>query len=169
MQCVAVCCSVLQCVAVCCSVLQCVAVCCSVLQCVAVCCSAQSFATIRIALDKSADFPEHLLRVQYELILHLQPIPFGWHSRKLFQSSKLKARTSLYAEMWQKRCLSFELCETAFENVTSSGIDCTMWIVSDNSNDLLQFVAVCCSVLQCVMCCNYMEWSYTYYVNCIWQ
>ena len=33
----------------------------------------------------------------------------GWHFWKLFQSSKLKARTSLFNETWQKRCLSFEL------------------------------------------------------------
>ena len=33
----------------------------------------------------------------------------------LFQSSKLKARTSVFTETWQKRRSSFELC--AFENV----------------------------------------------------
>jgi len=37
----------------------------------------------------------------------------------LFQSSKLKARTSLFTETWQK----IEL--RAFENVTPSGIGCT--------------------------------------------
>jgi len=33
----------------------------------------------------------------------------GWHFRKLFQSSKLKARTSLFTETLQKRRSSFEL------------------------------------------------------------
>jgi len=33
----------------------------------------------------------------------------GWHFQKLFQSSKLKAQTSLFTESWQKRCSSFEL------------------------------------------------------------
>ena len=47
----------------------------------------------------------------------------GWHFRMLFQSSKLKARKSLFSEMWQKRRSSFELW--AFENVTPSGIGCT--------------------------------------------
>jgi len=49
------------------------------------------------------------------------PVPFlGLHFRMLFQSSKLKARTSLFTETWQKRRSSFEL--RAFENVTPSGI-----------------------------------------------
>jgi len=43
----------------------------------------------------------------------------GWHFRMLFQSSKLKARTSLFTETLQKRRSSFELW--AFENVTPSG------------------------------------------------
>jgi len=46
----------------------------------------------------------------------------GWHFRMLFQSSKLKARTSLFTETWQERCSSFELW--SFENVTSNGIGC---------------------------------------------
>jgi len=44
----------------------------------------------------------------------------GWHFRMLFQSSKLKARKSLFPQTWQKRPLNFELW--AFENVTPSGI-----------------------------------------------
>ena len=40
-----------------------------------------------------------------------------------FQISKLKARTSLFNETWQKRPSTFELW--TFENVTPSGIDCT--------------------------------------------
>ena len=46
----------------------------------------------------------------------------GWHFRMLFQSSRLKTRTSLFTEMWQKRRSSFELW--AFENVTASEIGC---------------------------------------------
>ena len=49
----------------------------------------------------------------------------GWHFRMLFQSSKLKARSSLFTESWQKRRSSFELW--AFENVIPSGIGCTIW------------------------------------------
>jgi len=48
----------------------------------------------------------------------------GWHFRMLFQSSKLKARTSLFTETCQKRHSSFELW--AFENVSPSGIGCTI-------------------------------------------
>ena len=47
----------------------------------------------------------------------------GLHFGMLFQSSKLKARTSLFSETWQKRRSSFEVW--AFENVTPSGIGCT--------------------------------------------
>jgi len=47
----------------------------------------------------------------------------GWHFRVLFQSSKLKTRTALFTETWQKRRSSFELW--AFENDTPSGIGCT--------------------------------------------
>jgi len=39
----------------------------------------------------------------------LQPIPRGVIFPKLFQSSKLKTRTSLFTETWQKRSLCFEL------------------------------------------------------------
>ena len=48
---------------------------------------------------------------------------FGWHFPLLFQSSKLKAWTSLCTETWQKRRSSFELW--AFENDTPSGVGCT--------------------------------------------
>ena len=47
----------------------------------------------------------------------------GWHFRLLTQSSKLKARTSLFTKTWHKRRSSFELW--TFENVTASGIGCT--------------------------------------------
>ena len=63
----------------------------------------------------------------------------GWHFRKLFRSSKLKAWTSLFTETWQKRRSSFELWalsfETAFENVTPSGIGC-MYKKLSESDDL---------------------------------
>jgi len=52
----------------------------------------------------------------------------GCHFRMLFQSSKLKAPTSLFSETWQKRRSSFELW--AFENVTPSGIGCIYMIAS---------------------------------------
>ena len=48
----------------------------------------------------------------------------GSHFRILFQSSKLKAPTSLFTETWQKRRSSFEL--STFENVTPSGIGCAI-------------------------------------------
>jgi len=48
----------------------------------------------------------------------------GWHFGMPLQSSKLKARTSLFTETWQKRPSSFELW--AFENDTPSGIGCNM-------------------------------------------
>ena len=58
--------------------------------------------------------PIHLLHI-------LQPIPLGVTFSKAV--SKLKARTSLLTETWQKKRASFELW--AFENVTPSGIGCT--------------------------------------------
>ena len=39
----------------------------------------------------------------------------GWHFRMLFQSSKLKARTSLFTGTWQKRRSSFELWALSFK------------------------------------------------------
>ena len=41
--------------------------------------------------------------------IYIQPIPRGVTFPKLFQSSKLKARMSLFTETWQKRSSSFEL------------------------------------------------------------
>jgi len=46
-----------------------------------------------------------------------------WHFPMLFQSAKLKSRTSLFTETLQKRRSNFELW--AFENVTPNGIGCT--------------------------------------------
>jgi len=54
---------------------------------------------------------------------YIQPIPLGVTFSNAVSSSKLKARTSLFTEKWQKRRSSFELW--AFENVTPSGIGCT--------------------------------------------
>jgi len=50
----------------------------------------------------------------------------GWHFQMLFQSSSLKARTSLFAETWQMRLSSFELW--AFKNVTANGIGCIFFL-----------------------------------------
>jgi len=63
-------------------------------------------------------YPHTKLEVVWCSQSHLQ-----WHFRMLFQSSELKARTSLFIEMLQKRRSSFELL--AFENDTPSGIGCT--------------------------------------------
>jgi len=41
--------------------------------------------------------------------LYYSPSHLGWHFRKLFKSSKLKARMSLFTETRQKRRSSFEL------------------------------------------------------------
>ena len=51
----------------------------------------------------------------------------GWHFRMLFQSSKLKAWTSLLPRFSEKRRSSFELwaLKELFENVTPNGIGCT--------------------------------------------
>ena len=43
----------------------------------------------------------------WRVVMHSQS-HLGWHFRKLFQSSKLKARTSLFTGMWQTRRSSFE-------------------------------------------------------------
>ena len=50
----------------------------------------------------------------------------GWHFRMLFQSAKLKARTSLFTETCQKRLSSFEVW--TFANVTAGGIGCTLFL-----------------------------------------
>ena len=49
------------------------------------------------------------LYTSIHIYTYIQPIQLGWHVRKLLQSSKLKARTSLFTETWQKRRSSFEL------------------------------------------------------------
>jgi len=46
----------------------------------------------------------------------------GWHLRMLLQSSKLKARTPLFTETWQKSRSSFE--SRALENDNPSGTGC---------------------------------------------
>ena len=88
----------------------------------------------------------------------------GWHFRMLFQSSKLKARTSLFSETWQKRetvrALSFELSKMAPQmglavfnlELKGAAVCCSV----------LQCVAVCCSVLQCVaVCCSVLQYNGT--------
>ena len=54
----------------------------------------------------------------------------GWHFRMLFQSSKLKARTSLLPRFSETRRSSFELSvlsfERAFKNVTTGVMVCTI-------------------------------------------
>ena len=52
----------------------------------------------------------------------------------MFESSKLKARTSLFTETWQKRRSSFELW--AFEHVIPSGIGCTSCANSSVKSEL---------------------------------
>jgi len=52
----------------------------------------------------------------------------------LFQSSKLKARKSLFTETWQQRRPSFELW--AFENVTPSGIGCNTSARGARNNEI---------------------------------
>jgi len=54
------------------------------------------------------------------------PSHLRWHFRKLFQSSKFKARTSLFTETWRMRHSSCEFLsfETAFKNVSAGGIGC---------------------------------------------
>ena len=61
----------------------------------------------------------------------------GWHFRMLFRSSKLKAWSSLFAEMWQKRCSNFELW--AFKNDTPSEIGCTFISFMDCILSIVRF------------------------------
>jgi len=88
----------------CCSVLQCVAECCSVLQCVAVCCSVLQlnlwYDTLHLTLHPTALLKSSCRYSQSHL---------GWHFRMLFQSSKLKAWTSLLLRFSEKSHSSFEL------------------------------------------------------------
>ena len=54
----------------------------------------------------------------------------GWHFRMLFQSSKLKASTSLFTETWQKRRSSFELWALKMSphlGLAVLGIWCFLW------------------------------------------
>jgi len=74
----------------------------------------------------------------------------GWHFRMLFQSSELKARTSLFTETWQKRRSSFELW--AFGNVTASGIGCTYRIQS-----MRVFIDVCLHAYVCNL--RWLAWQ----------
>ena len=67
-----------------------------------------------------------LLKVSSMVILHSTAYPiWGEIFAKLFQSSKLKVRTSIFTETWQQRGSSFELWNR-IENVTPSGIGCTL-------------------------------------------
>ena len=133
---------VLLCVAVCCSVLQCVAVCCSVLQSIAVYCS-----LVPVYLkNNTSDDDCVYYRVCITLgalkrsnegaldLLHLRSVEKCWEGianptwGDIFESSKLKAQSSnvsfatfQWKETFELWALSFE---TAFENVTASGIGC---------------------------------------------
>ena len=49
----------------------------------------------------------------------------GCHFRMLFQSSKLKARTSLFTETWQKRRSSFELLKMSPQ--VGLAVDAGLW------------------------------------------
>jgi len=93
----------------------------------------------------------------------VQPIPIGVTFSNAV--SKLKARMSVFTEVWQKRRSSFELW--AFVNVTPSGIGCT----STEVHRIHIYVAMYCNVLQrnvlqCIALC-FRSRSYTY--TCWWE
>jgi len=77
---------------------------------------------------------------------NVQPIPLGVTLSNAVLSSKLKARTFLFTATWQERCSSFELW--GFENVTPSGIDCTLISFMDCILSIVRFTvywSVCVS------------------------
>jgi len=114
---------------------ECAAVCCSVVQCGAVCCSVWQFLAM----------------------IQVQPNPLGVTFSKAV--SKLKAPSSNVSfatfqckETFELSALSFE---RAFENVTPRGIGCTFILCDAYESRHKEYVAVCCSVLQCVaVCCS---------------
>jgi hypothetical protein len=82
----------------------------------------------------------------WQWIQKCKPIPLGVTFSNAVSSSKIKARTSLFTETWQKRCSSFELW--AFENDTPSGIDCTFISFLDCILSIVRFTvywSVCVS------------------------
>jgi len=82
----------------------------------------------------------------WQWIQKCKPIPLGVTFSNDVSSSKIKARTSLFTETWQKRCLSFELW--AFENDTPSGIDCTFISFMDFVNSKIYCVLKCLCVVK---------------------
>ena len=57
----------------------------------------------------SANIPSCMCVCQQTFHAEYSQSHLGWHVRKLFHSSKLKARTFLFTETWQKRRSSFQL------------------------------------------------------------
>jgi len=149
LQCVAVCCSVLQCVAVCCSVRQCAAVSCrefhscdvtqwlidvtyawvtmshwicSVLQCVAMCCSALQC----IAVCGS----------------ELQRVSLVWRDSMTHWCDIWMSNDKSLSHVTRVKCIS---------NRVGSRFTCLFWVLQCVAvcRSALQYVTVCCSVLQC--------------------
>ena len=138
---------VLQCVAVCCSVLQCVAVCCSVLRCVAVCCCV----CWNVLLWSAAELAGDTVWVSANGVLQC-----------VAECSRVLQCVAVCSRVLQ--CVA-ECCSVAVHCVLQQNWREILY----GSNDVLhvlqlhnvlecycvlQYVAVWCSVVQCVFACS---------------
>jgi len=147
---VAVCCSVMQCVAVCCSVLQCIAVTCSVMQCATVCCSVLQYGAVRCSVLQCVALCRHICVLQCGAKFDLQWIlKLKFVGLFCLVSVKRDVRTWAYPQ--SSPSVSCSVVQRVA--VCYSVLQCVTACCS-----VLQRVAVCYSVLQCVTaCCSVLQ------------
>jgi len=167
LQCVAVCCNVLQCVAVRCNVLQCVAMCCSVLQCVAVWVHdvfiRVAFIHVRVAVCCSV---LQCVAVCSSVIrtcgIHTCQVSHVWmsHALTVHSHSYMNARHLYVCGTWR-----LWVCAVLCVAVCCSVLQC---MVRGGCECVLQCVAVCCIVwyVEAVTAgCECMIYSYTLHIH----
>jgi len=133
LQCVAECCIVLQCVAACCSVCQCIAVCGSVLQCVAVRCGVLQYSSG----GESPSAPGYIHVSIYICV---------------YTRIHINMHTYMYMHIHTHKATKPLLMVRAFTNSTEKKKECVLQGGTECCRccRVLQGVAGCCSVLQCV-------------------
>jgi len=133
---------VLQCIVACCSVVRCVAMCCGVLQCVAVCCSA-----MHNVCPHSCVCGQHMVSCGAHMVSHIV-----WH---------ILSYPSVSPCICCMRCSVLQCVAVPHMVSHSCVIPCLWstyvnWCIDSNMPHVprMMYVAVCCSVLQCVAVCR---------------